>query len=227
VDGASLADRIDREGPFKLPEFMEVVPPICAAIVHAHAQRVIHRDLRPSNILFGRDGRLKVADFGISRMLGPAAHAPTRVGSPPYMAPEQLAGRAVLASDIYAIGVIMYEMLTATLPIAELDCNRLLERIRAGQLTPPRLRNPAVPEALNDIVLKAMAPQLEARYPSAGELLAALSARPQTPSARPEIADIRQRLRARQDVATPACCWNCTRPLARRASVCPHCGEAV
>ena len=83
---------------------------------HAHRQGVIHRDLRPGNVLVTEQGMVKVADFGTSRFLEIAAHGTTVIGSPPYMAPEQFQGKAVFASDIYSLGVTMYQMLTGVLP---------------------------------------------------------------------------------------------------------------
>ena len=82
---------------------------------HAHETQILHRDLRPANVLVSESGVVKVADFGTSRFLE-KSHATTVIGSPPYMAPEQFQGRAVLASDIYSVGVILYQMLTGTLP---------------------------------------------------------------------------------------------------------------
>src|SRR5260370_15124095 len=98
---------------------------------------------------------LKVADFGTSRFLEIAAHGTTVIGSPPYMAPEQFQGRAVFASDLYSLGVTMYQMLTGVLPYdapAPSDLNRLL---RGEMLSSPRLKNPRVPKTIGDIVLQA------------------------------------------------------------------------
>ena len=124
------------------------------------SQGVIHRDLRPGNVLVTEQGMLKVADFGTSRFLEIAAHGTTVIGSPPYMAPEQFQGKAVFASDIYSLGVTMYQMLTGDLPYhtpAPAD----LERLMRGELTtPPKLKNPKIPKVISDIVMKAMAPDL-------------------------------------------------------------------
>ena len=144
---------------------------ICNAVDHAHRQGVLHRDLRPSNVLVTESGMLKVADFGTSRFLEIAAHGTTVIGSPPYMAPEQFHGKAVFASDIYSLGVTMYQMLTGVLPYdtpSPADLDRLM---RGELLTAPRLKNPKIPKSINDIVLKAMAPEIHARYQRAGDLL--------------------------------------------------------
>ena len=113
---------------------------------HAHRQGVIHRDLRPGNVLVTEQGMAKVADFGTSRFLEIAAHGTTVIGSPPYMAPEQFQGKAVFASDIYSLGVTMYQMLTGSLPY-DTPAPGDLERLMRGELTaPPRARNAEDPQ---------------------------------------------------------------------------------
>src|SRR5215207_7858949 len=141
------------------------------AVEHAHRQGVIHRDLRPANVFVTERGLLKVGDFGTSRFLEIAAHGTTVIGSPPYMAPEQFRGKAVFASDIYSLGVTIYQMLTGVLPY-DTPSPADLDRLMKGELqTAPRLKNPRIPKSINDIVLKAMAPEIHARYQRAGDLL--------------------------------------------------------
>jgi serine/threonine-protein kinase len=109
-------------------------------------------------------GVVKVGDFGTSRFLELAAHGTTVIGSPPYMAPEQIEGRAVFASDIYSLGVSMYQMLTGELPYG-IPSPSDLERLRRGELTPPaRLKNPQIPIAIDDIVMRALAGPVSERY---------------------------------------------------------------
>src|SRR3970282_2643002 len=111
-------------------------------------QGVIHRDLRPGNVLVTDGGLLKVADFGTSRFLEIAAHGTTVIGSPPYMAPEQFRGKAVFASDLYSLGVTMYQMLTGVLPY-DAPSPADLDRLMRGELvTPPKGRNGAVTRAV-------------------------------------------------------------------------------
>ena len=112
VPGDTLEQIIEREGALDLPRALDYTCQICNAMDHAHRQGVIHRDLRPGNVLVTEQGMVKVADFGTSRFLEIAAHGTTVIGSPPYMAPEQFQGKAVFASDIYSLGVTMYQMLT-------------------------------------------------------------------------------------------------------------------
>src|SRR6476661_3526471 len=116
VPGETLESIIAREGAIDVALALDYTCQICNAVDHAHRQGVLHRDLRPSNVLVTDNGMLKVADFGTSRFLEIAAHGTTVIGSPPYMAPEQFQGKAVFASDMYSLGVTMYQMLTGALP---------------------------------------------------------------------------------------------------------------
>src|SRR3989442_8787669 len=171
VPGETLETIIAREGALDISRALDYTCQICNAVDHAHKQGVIHRDLRPSNVLVAGRGLLKVADFGTSRFLEIAAHGTTVIGSPPYMAPEQFQGKAVFASDLYSLGVTMYQMLTGGLPY-DTPSPADLDRLMSGDLLPPpRLKNPKVPKSINDIVLNAMAPEIHARYQRAGELL--------------------------------------------------------
>src|SRR5215212_2968883 len=142
VPGETLESIVAREGALDVSRALDYICQICNAMDHAHRHGVIHRDLRPGNVLVNEQGMAKVADFGTSRFLEIAAHGTTVIGSPPYMAPEQFQGKAVFASDIYSLGVTMYQMLTGALPYntpAPADLDKLL----SGELvSPPRLKNP-------------------------------------------------------------------------------------
>ena len=238
VPGETLENMIAREGALDLGLALDYTCQISNAVDHAHRQGVLHRDLRPSNVLVSDSGLLKVADFGTSRFLEIAAHGTTIIGSPPYMAPEQFHGKAVFASDLYSLGVTMYQMLTGDLPYGSPTPADLGRLMRGELTTPPRLKNPKVPKAINDIVLKAMAPDIHLRYQRAGELLDdVLSARAGAPpragrgTARSEGAggdspqEIQIRLKARE-TPQPRFCWHCRKPLHARSDRCPFCGEA-
>jgi serine/threonine protein kinase len=241
VPGETLEAIIARDGALDLGRALDYTCQICNAVEHAHRQGVLHRDLRPSNVLVAERGMVKVADFGTSRFLEIAAHGTTVIGSPPYMAPEQFHGQAVFASDLYSLGITMYQMLTGVLPY-DAPSPSDVGRLQWGDLvTPPRLKNPRIPKAINDIVLKAMAPGVHARYQRASELLDdVLAARgagvgyvtargartvPATPSISAEAHDIRSRLKARV-VPLPRFCWHCRKPLHARSNRCPFCGES-
>src|SRR5260221_1125236 len=240
VPGETLETIIARDGPLDVARALDFTCQISNAVDHAHRQGVLHRDLRPSNVLVPDSGMLKVADFGTSRFLVIAAHGTTVIGSPPYMAPEQFHGKAVFASDSYSLGVTMYQMLTGVLPY-ETPAPSDLDKLMSGELvSPPRLKNAAVPKAISDIVMKALAPDTTARYQRASDLLddvlAARNAartpqpgavpRPAPPRgvARDDAQSIQSRLRARE---TPAArfCWHCRKPLHARTDRCPFCNE--
>jgi serine/threonine-protein kinase len=243
VPGETLETIIEREGALDLSRALDYTCQICNAIDHAHRAGVIHRDLRPGNVLVTEQGMVKVADFGTSRFLEIAAHGTTVIGSPPYMAPEQFQGKAVFASDIYSLGVTIYQMLTGSLPY-DTPTPSDLERLMRGELTaPPRTRNAKIPKGISDIVMKAMAPDIPNRYQRAADVLeAVLSARGRpTPATRlgdrrprrpapldadpaQEVDDIQARLKARE---TPQAkfCWQCRKPLHARNDKCPFCGE--
>jgi serine/threonine-protein kinase len=252
VPGDTLETIIMAEGALELSRALDYTCQICNAVQHAHRQNVLHRDLRPSNVLVTDRGLVKVADFGTSRFLEIAAHGTTVIGSPPYMAPEQFEGRAVFASDLYSLGVTMYQMLTGNLPYDTPSPNDLA-RLRRGELTPPlRSRNAAVPQIIDDIVMRAMAPDVASRYQRAEDLLNdLLNARrdlprrtptetpvvsapggtvatrptppPRAPAARTPA--IRKAPRTR-DLTASRFCWQCRKPLPAKATRCPFCGEA-
>ena len=238
VTGETLEHIVLREGALELTRALDFTCQICNAVDHAHRAGILHRDLRPGNMLVSDTGMLKVTDFGTSRFLEIAAHGTTVIGSPPYMAPEQFYGKAVFASDIYSVGVTMYQMLTGDLPY-ETPAPGDMERLMSGELvTPPRVKNAKIPKAINDIVLRALAPDSTARYQRASELLDDVlaarepAAKRSAPAARgaaaggvgDHVAEIQSRLRARVTLQ-PSFCWHCRKPLQARASKCPFCGE--
>ena len=244
VPGETLEAIIEREGALDLVRAMDLTCQICNAVDHAHSQNVLHRDLRPANVLVSETGVVKVADFGTSRFLEVAAQGTTVIGSPPYMAPEQFHGQATFASDIYSVGVTMYQMLTGAVPYDTPSPADLQRLIRGELVAPPRSRNRRIPRELNDIVMRAMAPAVGERYQRAGELLDDLlaarskwagtraaragTATPAAPGAvaraAGDLQEIQGRLRARE---TPPArfCWHCRKPLHPRTDRCPFCGE--
>jgi len=240
VPGETLESIIARDGALDLARARDYTCQICNAVDHAHRQGVLHRDLRPSNVLVTDNGLAKVADFGTSRFLEIAAHGTTVIGSPPYMAPEQFRGKAVFASDIYSLGVTMYQMFTGVLPY-DTPSPADVERLLSGELlSAPRVKNPKIPKAINDIILKAMAPEIHARYQRASDLLqdvlAARGTDSRTPRRTPrgmtsaeagfdDVQEIQTRLKARES-PQPRFCWHCRKPLHARSDRCPFCGEA-
>jgi len=247
VAGETLEAIIAREGAVDLRQALDFTCQICNGVDYAHTQGVIHRDLRPANMLVGESGLVKVADFGTSRFLELTALGTTVIGSPPYMAPEQFEGKAVFASDIYSLGVSMYQMLTGVLPYSVPLPRDLHKLMRADLVTPPHERNARIPRAVSTVVMRAMAPKIADRYQRAGELLGDLlaarkrgtagrAARPDDGAAEAAprrtaadsadpVAEMQSRLRAR-DTPQPRFCWHCSKPLHARSDRCPFCGEA-
>ena len=238
VPGETLENLIVTQGALDLALALDYICQIANAMDHAHRQGVIHRDLRPANVFVTGKGLLKVGDFGTSRFLELAAHGTTVIGSPPYMAPEQFEGRAVFASDIYSLGVTMYQMLTGELPY-ELPAPGDLDRLRSGELVePPRTRNPSIPVSIDAIVMRALAGEVANRYQRADDVVQdllrarrdvlmrpaiAASVEPRRPTpVRRAAADGR---RAAPDLAVGQFCWQCRKPLPSRATRCPFCGE--
>jgi eukaryotic-like serine/threonine-protein kinase len=224
VKGESLEAVLDREKALPMPRAINYVVQILRGVEHAHEATILHRDLRPANVLISESGAVKVADFGTSRFLE-KSHATTVIGSPPYMAPEQFQGRAVLASDIYSVGVILYQMLTGMLPYFSPNPAQIERMVAQGRCTPPKLRNSQVPREISDIVMKAISADLGGRYQRASELLEDLATAGDIDHKATELEDIRKRLKARE-VPKKGFCWHCRKPLHARSDTCPFCGEA-
>jgi serine/threonine protein kinase len=248
VPGETLETIIVQKGALDVAQALDYTCQIANAVDHAHRQGVIHRDLRPANVFVTEKGLLKVGDFGTSRFLEIAAPATTVIGSPPYMAPEQFEGRAVFASDIYSLGITMYQMLTGELPYQTPAPSELNQLRQGGLVTPPRRRNPQIPAAIDEIVMKALRADVASRYQRPEDLLNDIIGarrtvtRPAAPAAQQAVARsapaadppgsqtpaVRRpspaRIRTREIVATRFC-WNCRKPLPARGGRCPFCGE--
>jgi serine/threonine-protein kinase len=175
IDGRSLADYL-REAPRPaLRQLVELLTTVARAVHYAHQHGLLHRDLKPDNILIDADGRPHVTDFGLAKRIG-GGPGPTPsgvvVGTPNYMAPEQAAGRAPLttAADVYALGAILYEVLTGRPPFAEATSSATLMELLNAEPVPPCRRNRAVDHDLNTICLKCLDKDPARRYGSAEAL---------------------------------------------------------
>jgi serine/threonine protein kinase len=173
VDGQDLKTRIRQRGRLETDEALDITIQVCAGVGHAHRAGIIHCDIKPQNVLVTQDGRIKVTDFGIARALSESGitESETVWGSPLYFSPEQAAGEPPSpASDVYSIGVMMYEMLAGAPPFqAESPAALALMHMREE---PPPLaaRNPQVPPQLEWIVRKVLAKEPSARYRTAEQL---------------------------------------------------------
>jgi serine/threonine protein kinase len=226
VKGPTLEKILDKEKTLECDLSLDYIRQIAYGIDHAHKNKIIHRDLRPSNVLVSEEGTAKITDFGTSAWLNAAPYASTRIGSPPYMAPEQFMGKASYSSDIYSIGCIFYEMLIGRPPIFDPDPFKILEKAQQGRITPPRLKDGRVPREVDEIIMTCLAARAEDRYPSAGDLARTLAEYKGRVPRTSEIEDIMARIRAREQ-KTASLCWNCRRPLPLKTSHCPHCGESI
>ncbi|NLC72707.1 MAG: Stk1 family PASTA domain-containing Ser/Thr kinase [Ruminococcaceae bacterium] len=173
IDGITVKQYMKKKGTLGWKEALFFTTQICKALEHAHSKGVVHRDIKPQNIMILKDGTIKVADFGISALESASEQkAEQTVGSVHYIAPEQAKGGAPdIRSDIYSLGVVMYEMLTGSLPYDGDDTEDVARKHIGGGARTPSEVNPAAPEELSRITMKAMCPDIEKRYQNATELL--------------------------------------------------------
>ncbi len=179
IDGITLKEYLERRGPLSSKEVTVFSTQIAKALEHAHSREIIHRDIKPQNIMLLRDGTLKVADFGIAHIANSQIDRAKgeAIGSVHYVSPEQAKGSDIdNRADLYSLGVVMYEMLTGRLPFeGETPVEVALQHIRSIPLSPSE-RVDGIPETLERITMKAMNPHLSRRYASATEILADLEA---------------------------------------------------
>ena len=178
IDGLTLKQYMQQRGALSWREALHFATQIAKALEHAHSRGIIHRDIKPHNIMILKDGSVKVADFGIAR-LNSSQNTLTReaLGSVHYISPEQAKGAQVDArSDLYSLGVVMYEMLTGKPPYdGESPVAIAIQHINATPV-PPRQLNPSIPLGLQQITLHAMCSDLSARYASATAMIEDLEA---------------------------------------------------
>ncbi|MBQ8975739.1 MAG: Stk1 family PASTA domain-containing Ser/Thr kinase, partial [Oscillospiraceae bacterium] len=173
IEGITLKQYINRKGILNWKETLHFATQITKALIHAHSRGIVHRDIKPHNIMILRDGSVKVADFGIAQLLTTQNTLTKQaLGSVHYISPEQAKGGHVDArSDIYSVGVVMYEMLTSRLPFeGETAVSIAIQHISAIPLMPREIV-PEIPAGLESITMHAMEPDLNLRYASAEELL--------------------------------------------------------
>lgn len=174
VEGRSLRDILRAEGALLPRRATEIAAEVAAALSVAHQAGLVHRDVKPGNVLLARDGTVKVTDFGIARAWDDSQEL-TRtgavIGTATYFSPEQAQGAAADArSDIYALGVVLYEMLTGRPPFTGDSPMSVAFQHVSTEAPPPASLNPDVPQSLNDVVMKALRKDPTARYQSAAEM---------------------------------------------------------
>jgi serine/threonine-protein kinase len=173
LQGRELRDILNDQKLLPVDQVIDVVAQVAQGLAYAHEHGIIHRDVKPSNIMVGRDGHVKITDFGIARMASAAVRTQTGMvlGSPKYMSPEQVMGKLTdQRSDIFSLGVMLYEMLTGHLPFTGENVNAIMYQTLNAIPQPPSALNAVVPDMLNFIVAKALAKELEHRYQNAKDL---------------------------------------------------------
>ena len=174
VEGKSLQALLDAGHAFPVPRVIRIMEQTCSALQFAHERNIVHRDVKPANLMLTADDTVKVTDFGTAKILqfGTVQQTAHVMGTPSYMSPEQVKGRPVDGrSDIFSIGVMLYEMLTGEKPFPGQSITTVIYKIVNEDPIPPRQINPSIHPGLNDIVLRALAKEPEVRYQSCRELL--------------------------------------------------------
>jgi len=178
LEGTELRELIAR-GRLPLPFVLDVVAQVADGLAHAHEHGVVHRDIKPGNIMIVRERRAKIMDFGIARVRASDVKTQTGaiLGSPRYISPEQVNGQPVdRRCDIFSLGVVLHELAAGEPPFSAATMTQLMHQIATAAPRPPSAANPEVPAMLDLIVAKTLEKQPDARYQSAGELAADLRA---------------------------------------------------
>ncbi|RME27931.1 MAG: hypothetical protein D6806_03750, partial [Deltaproteobacteria bacterium] len=188
VDGEPLSEIIEKKAPLRPEQALEIMAGICAGLEAAHSRRVVHRDLKPGNILVERNtGRVVITDFGVARIAEKGASREAEVtGTPEYMAPEQASGLpAGPAADIYSSGIILYQLLCGRVPFSGPDPVEVAKQQVNGKPPPPTTFNPEIPAELERVVMSCLEKKPEARPPGAAELARRLGIGQRKPTSRP------------------------------------------
>jgi len=177
LQGRELRDIMNEGEILPVEKALDIAAQVARGLAYAHEHGIVHRDVKPSNIMVASDGHVKITDFGIARMASAAVHTQTGmvVGSPKYMSPEQVMGKEIdQRSDVFSLGVMLYEILTGQVPFAGENVNAIMYQTLNSIPMPPRSVNPGVPEMANFIVSKALSKGAEDRYQNAYDFAADL-----------------------------------------------------
>ncbi len=173
VNGKSLQSALDSGQKFPLPRLLHIMEQVCSALQFAHDHNVVHRDIKPANIMLTADDLVKITDFGTAKILQYGASQQTSaMGTPGYISPEQIKGKSVDGrTDIFSLGVMLYEMTAGQKPFLGQDVATILYRILNEDPVPPQKLNPGLPLGVSSTILKALAKSPHLRYENCRELL--------------------------------------------------------
>jgi len=190
IDGPSLAQLVERNGPLPLEQVLRLLREALSALAHAHGYGLVHRDIKPENMLIDPTGSVQITDFGLALALrGKYGGATSQSGTPQFASPEQLLGERVdQRSDLYSLAAVVYYALLGTPPFPGETTEQVLARQTTNQFPAPRERRDDVPEPLERVLDRALSADVESRYPSAAEFLQAVN-RAADAGAREPVAD--------------------------------------
>jgi serine/threonine protein kinase len=173
VNGKSLQSLLDSGEKFPLPRLLSIMEQVCSALQYAHDRSVVHRDIKPANIMLTRDDFVKITDFGTAKIMQHGASQQTSaMGTPGYMSPEQIKGKAVDGrTDIFSLGVMLYEMTTGQKPFRGQDIATILFHILKEEPVPPHQVNPNIPLGVSSTIMKALSKSPYLRHENCNELL--------------------------------------------------------
>jgi serine/threonine-protein kinase len=176
LEGRTLHRLIREEGRLAPEAALRLLAPVAEAVDHAHRAGIVHRDIKPANIIVQPNGQPKLMDFGVAKIEASVMTTAGQIlGSPSYMSPEQIAGENVTGrSDLYSLAVVAYEMLTGQPPFQGKTITQVIYKVMHEAPPPPRLWNTALPARYDDVFARALAKDPAARFPTAGEFVAAL-----------------------------------------------------
>jgi len=174
IEGSTLKEQIQRRGSLPVEEALDIATKIADALEHAHQHNIVHRDIKPHNILIGKHGEVKVTDFGIARAISQATitHTGSVLGSVHYISPEQAKGGYTSEkSDLYSLGVVLYEMVTGSLPFSgESPISVVLKHLQENFIYPREIDS-SIPQSVENIIIKALMKNPDKRYASANEMV--------------------------------------------------------
>lgn len=176
IEGETLSARI-AHGPVSIPDALRIAGQVAAGLSHAHKSGVLHRDVKPANVMLRPDGAAKLVDFGVARLDpvvfegGQSTHAGRLLGTPTYMSPEQAQALPLTpATDLFSLGAVLYEMLTGKAAFHNSDSREVVTAILSRRIAPPSRKVPGVPPELDALIMKLLSPNPAARCASAQEV---------------------------------------------------------